>query len=425
MKDGSRVQRKPHLIFVATRVPYPPVTGHYLRTLNILDGLTRKFSVHFFGFRDRNGSPEEHRYAERALASICTSVHIEPVDTEHSIASLVIKLLESIITFRPFTAVKYRSRSMHRAVRAAFAANDIVIAHADSLQSGQYIAGLACPRLLTNHNVEYQRLFRYAAQRRSALYRFALRIQAWLTRRYERQTLRAIGNCVVVSDLDQAELSALTPTARFFLVPNGADTAAPPLPDSTPDGATALWVGGMDDPFNREAVLHFATAILPRIRAQVPDFRWHVVGRAPPPLLEALARDPDSGVVVSGFVATLRDVYEDSTIVVVPLLSGGGTKLKVLEAMAMGRAVVATPIGAEGINVRDGVEMEIATTAETFAHRAAALLLDRERRHRMAAAARSLVEREYSWETINHRMHTAVEDVIRSSADSRMAPCAE
>ena len=418
------MQCRPHLIFVATRVPYPPVTGHYLRTLNILEGLTEHFSVHFFGFRDRDDSPEEHQLADKALASICTSIHIEPVDAEHSIASLVIKLFASMITFQPFTAVKYRSRSMHRAVRAAFAANDIAIAHADSLQSGQYIAGLACPRLLTNHNVEYQRLFRYAAQRQSGVYRFALRVQAWLTRRYERQTLRAIGNCVVVSELDQAELRLLAPTVRFFLVPNGADTSPPPLPEAAPDDVTALWVGGMDDPFNHEAVLHFATEILPRIRVRVPGFRWHVVGRAPPPLLEALARNPESGVVLSGFLATLRDVYEKSTIVVVPLLSGGGTKLKVLEAMAMGRAVVATPIGAEGINVRDRVEMEIATTAEEFAHRAATLLIEPERRDRMAAAARSLVEREYSWEIINQRMHAAVESVVHSFRDIRAEPCA-
>ena len=424
-KASPHVQRKPHMIFVATRVPYPPVTGHYLRTLNILRGLAEHFSIHFFGFRDKNGSPADQQLADEALANLCATILIESVGAERSIARLMIDLLASLLTFRPFTAAKYRSRTMHRAICAAFPANDIAVAHADSLQSGQYLTGLTCPRLLTNHNVEYQRLFRYAAQRQSPLYKFALRVQAWLTKRYERQILRTIGNCVVVSEHDQSELSLLAPAARFFLVPNGADTSVPPLPNSAPDGVTALWVGGMDDPFNREAVLHFANRILPQIRARVPGFQWHVVGRAPPPLLEALARDSDSGVVLSGFVAALRDAYERATIVVVPLLSGGGTKLKVLEAMAMGRAVVATPIGAEGITVHDGVEMEIATTAEEFAHRAAALLLDPERRNRMAAAARSLVEREYSWESINQRMHAAVESVIRSYPDSRFAPCAE
>ena len=424
-KDSSHVQRKPHMIFVATRAPYPPVTGHYLRTLNILRGLAEHFSVHFFGFRDKNASPADHQLADEALASLCATIHIEPVGAERSMARLMIDLLASLLTFRPFTAAKYRSRTMHRAIRAAFATNDIAVAHADSLQSGQYLTGLTCPRLLTNHNVEYQRLFRYAAQRRSLLYRLALRVQAWLTKRYERQILRAIGNCVVVSELDRAELSRLAPATRFFLVPNGADTAPPPLPRAAPGGVTALWVGGMDDPFNREAVLHFANRILPHIRAQVPGFQWHVVGRAPPPLLEALALDPDSGVVLSGFVAALRDAYERATIVVVPLLSGGGTKLKVLEAMAMGRAVVATPVGAEGIDAQDGIEMEIATTAEEFAQRVAAALLDPQRRNRLAAAARALVEREYSWETINQRMHAAVQSVMHSCPDGRLTPCAE
>lgn len=421
----SQSPEKPHLIFIATRVPYPPASGHYLRTLNILCGLAERYSVHFFAFRDKNSSSAEHELTKKVLGKFCATIYVESVRTERSVIRLALDLLVSLVTLRPFTAVKYRSRTMHQAVSTAFVTHQIALAHADSLQSGQYIAGLSCPKLLTNHNVEHQRLFRYAAQRRSIVYKLAFRVQAWLTKRYERQVLNDIGNCVVVSAHDRIELQQLTPSVRFFVVPNGADTSARPLPKAAPHGVTALWVGGMDDPFNREAVLYFAKRILPLIRARIPGFQWHVVGRAAPPLLEALAGDPESGVVLYGFVATLRDAYERSTIVVVPLLSGGGTKLKVLEAMAMGRAVVATPVGAEGIDVKDGVEMEVAVSAEAFVERASNLLLDPERRDRMATAARSLVEREYSWESINRRMHSAVQSVICSSQNSGLTPCAE
>jgi len=421
----SPLKSKPHLVFVATRVPYPPVTGHYLRTLNILRGLAERYSVHFFGFRDKRTSPEDAALADEALGCLCATIHVEAVGAERSNVRLMMDLATSLLALEPFTAAKYRSRAMHRAVRESLAAHPIAIAHADSLQSGQYLRGVEVPMLLTNHNVEHLRLSSHAAQQRSLGYRLALNAQAWLTKRFERKTLRAIGNCVVVSESDSAELARLVPEARFFVVRNGADTSLPPLPAAPPSTAVALWVGGMNDPFNREGVVHFASRILPRIREQIPEFRWHVVGRDAPPILQALADDPSSGVELVGFVPSVREAYEQSAIVVVPLMSGGGTKLKVLEAMAMGRAVVTTRIGAEGIQARDTVEMEIAVTDEEFVRRAVALLRDPARRDRMAAAARQLAEREYAWDVVNRQMAAAVQSVIESHpAGKLMAACA-
>ena len=415
---------KPDMLFIATRVPYPPVTGHYLRTFNILRGLSEHFRVHFFGFRDKYGTVKEYAAADEALGMLCASVHIEEVGAERSKAQLLWDLTASLFTGSPFVATKYSCRALRRAIRSTCQSHEIAVAHADSLPSGQYLIGLNVPKLLTNHNVEYQRLYRYAAQRGWA-YGLFLRLQARLTRRYELRILNAIGNCVTVSEDDRIKLGRLVPDARFFVVPNGTDTSSPPLPAADPSARSALWVGGMNDPFNREGVLHFASRILPRILQQVPGFRWVVVGRDPPPLLKTLAEDPDSGVDLAGFVPNLHEVYARSAIVVVPLVSGGGTKLKVLEAMAMGRAVVTTPIGAEGIEARDGVEMEIAATDEEFGRKTADLILDSRRRDHMAAAARKLAEQKYGWEAINQQMNEAVQSAIIEFPNQRLAACAE
>ena len=415
---------RPHLLFIATRVPYPPVTGHYLRTLNVLRGLSKRFRIHFFGFRDKHGTTEEYAAADKALGALCASAHIEEVGAERSTARLLFDLASSLLTGRPFTASKYFSSTLRREIHAACQTHEIVLAHADSLPSGQYLLDLNVPRLLTNHNVEYQRLYRYAAQRGGA-YGVFLRLQAGLTRRFELKILNAIGNCVAVSEDDRIELGRQLPDVRFFVVPNGTDTSSPPLPPADPTALSALWVGGMNDPFNREGVLHFASRILPRVRRQVAGFQWTLVGRDPPPLLKTLAQDSRSRIVLAGFVPTLREVYARSAIVVVPLVSGGGTKLKVLEAMAMGRAVVTTPVGAEGIDARDGVEMEIAASDEEFARKTAELLLDPERRNRIAAAARKLAESKYSWEVINQHMNDAVHTVIAESSSRRLTACAE
>jgi polysaccharide biosynthesis protein PslH len=419
------VNRKPKLIFIATRVPFPAVTGHFLRTFNILRGHTEHFEVLFFGFHDKAGTLSGYGEIETAMKAFCETVHIEHVGAERSRIRLIWDLLSSALTLRPFVATKYHSASMHRAIQEALSRRDIAVVHADSLPSGAYLERVQCPKLLTNHNIEHARLSSYASIQKSWLKKLAFRIQAILTKRYERQMLLAAGNCIVVSEADGEALARLAPGVRFFLVSNGTDTSYPPLPLPPAGSRTALWVGGMNDVYNREAVNYFAKAILPRIRAQVPQFRWRVVGRDPPKALVALAADPHSGVELAGFVEDLRHEYANAAIVVVPLTSGGGTKLKVLEAMAMGRAVVTTPIGAEGIAVRDGVDMEIADSAELFTRKTVQLLLDPQRAARMAAAARALAERSYDWETINRDMHDAVRHVIEeATGQEQPAPCA-
>jgi glycosyltransferase involved in cell wall biosynthesis len=412
---------KPHLIFVATRVPYPPVTGHYLRTMNVLRGLSEHFAVHFFGFHDKRTDAAAAAKAEQVLKVFCVGVHVERVGAECSWLRLLADLVSSTAALAPFVAAKYRSRTMLRAVQAAFADHEVAAAHADSLPSAQYLVGLPCAKLVTNHNVEHRRLESYASELRSPLLRLALRLQVALTKRYERRALRDIGSCIVVSEADRSELQELAPAARFFVVPNGADTSAPPMPPAPLGDPIGLWVGGMDDPYNLQAVRFFALEILPRVRALVPRFRWRVVGRGPPPLLAHLAAIPSSGVELAGFVEDLRGEYARATIVVVPQTTGGGTKLKVLEAMAMGRAIVTTAVGAEGISARDGIEMEIPATTEEFVGRIVRLLGDPRRREQMAAAARALVERLYDWRAVNRSMLTAVQSVIQAHFEGSQA----
>jgi glycosyltransferase involved in cell wall biosynthesis len=414
---------KPNLIFVATRVPYPPVTGHYLRTLNVLKGLAEHFDVAFFGFHDKDSTAAACAEAERTMRAICETVHIEHVGAERSWLRLIWDILSSALTLRPFVAAKYRSEFMHRAIRATLHSRDIALVHADSLPSGQYLAGIAQPKLLTNHNIEYARLASYASIQRSWLKKAAFWTQAVLTKRYERQMLLTSGNVVVVSETDRVELARLCPGARFFLVKNGTDTSTAPLTAPPSGNRTALWVGGMNDVYNREAVSYFASDILPRIRNQVPEFRWRIVGRDAPRSLVDLAADPDSGVELAGFVEDLRREYAAAAIVVVPLTSGGGTKLKVLEAMAMGRAIVTTPIGAEGITVRDGVEMEVADSPEAFAHKTVRLLLNPQRAALMADAARALAERSYDWHVVNREMQDAARQVIEAAAKREQSAC--
>ena len=177
------------------------------------------------------------------MTKYCESVFIEEVPAEKSRVRLIWDLLISTVTLRPFVARKYRSRRMQRAIDDALRTKNVVLAHGDSLPSGQYLQHLSCPTVLTNHNVEYLRLSSFARIQTSSVRRFAYEIQARLTKLYERALLRQIRNCVVVSESDRQELARLAAGIRLFVVANGTDVSRPPLREPPAGSKTAIWVG--------------------------------------------------------------------------------------------------------------------------------------------------------------------------------------
>jgi len=403
------------LIWISTRVPYPPVTGHFLRSYNVLKGLAAQYDVFFFGFFDRGTSDGAAEQARSALASFCVEVHAEHVRSERSLAWFAIDFARSVLAWKPFVAVKYFSPRMDAAIHNVLSRHAVSLIHADSLPSGEYARRRACAKLLTNHNVEFKRLRSHADLHPSVFMRSFLRWQAYLLLGYELQLIREIGCCVVVSETDRTTLATLVPDADYFVVNNGADASSPPLCARVGGEPTVLSVGGMGDAYNRDAALYFYDEILPRVHREIPRLRWRVVGANPPPLLVDAARRAGSHIDLAGFVDDVRREYEHADIVVVPLRAGGGTKLKVLEAMAAGRAVVTTPVGAEGILARDGIELEIATSADEFTARVVALMRDPERRFRLAAAGRALIERAYDWRIVDAQMQRAVSASIAAA----------
>lgn len=219
--------------------------------------------------------------------------------------------------------------------------------------------------------------------------------------RYETSTLRKVDGTLAVSEKDAEHLHKLALGARVAVVPNGVD------PDyyriEQQDGEEGLvFVGKMDFRPNVDAVLWFTQKIWPLVRDRSPSTKFWVVGRNPSPRLNGLKSDPQ--VVITGEVPDVRPYLARSAVVVIPLRMGSGTRLKVLEAMAMGKAVVSTPLGCEGIAAQNGQEMALADSAQDFARLTLGLLRDREKRRKLGEAARRLVEEKYDWRTIVPRL---------------------
>jgi sugar transferase (PEP-CTERM/EpsH1 system associated) len=217
-------------------------------------------------------------------------------------------------------------------------------------------------------------------------------------RRYEAQLLTAVDATIAVSEADAAALQPLAPSATICVVPNGVDTEYySPADAAAEEDDLCVFTGKMDFRPNVDAMAWFAREVWPRVRAVRPSARLAIVGRDPAPTVQGLV---GSGIEVTGAVEDVRPWLSRAAVAVVPLRIGGGTRLKVLEAMAMGKAIAATRLGVEGLAVGDGIEASLADSAADLAAAILALQADPAARRRLGAAARQRVESAYRWEQL-------------------------
>jgi glycosyltransferase involved in cell wall biosynthesis len=252
-------------------------------------------------------------------------------------------------------------------------------------------------RVLDEHNVEHQLLERVWRQERSPLRRLYYRLEAGKLRDGELRACRGADAILTTSDVDRAALAPHVGAIPIRVVPNGVDTTYFTPGAAHGDPTRLLFTGAIDYQPNTDAVLHFAGEIWPLVRRSAPGATFAIVGKDPPPAVRALAGD---GVVVTGTVPDVRPWMQAAAVFVVPLRVGGGTRLKILEALASGRAVVSTSIGCEGLAVTPGREILVADAPAAFADAVVRCLRDPALRARLGAAGRALVERRYRWEPI-------------------------
>jgi polysaccharide biosynthesis protein PslH len=266
------------------------------------------------------------------------------------------------------------------------------------------------PTVLTLQNLGWH-YYRNRAQAARGPMRLALAAEARRFRRFDARHLGRYSRLVAMSERDRREVGDIT-MVPVEVVPNGVATdELHPAPERRDGPPTLAFTGSMNHPPNAEGALWFAADVWPRLRAQVPDARLLVVGRDPPPAVRRLSgRD---GVEVTGAVPEIAPFLAQAHAVVVPLLSGGGTRLKVLEAMAARRAVVSTSVGCEGIELQPGRDLLVADGGASFAAATLELLRDAELRAQVAAAGRRLVEEHYDWRDLGERLAHALEAACR------------
>lgn len=391
---------------------WPATTGGRVRSLNTISELARHHQVSVVTTHGHGDDPDG---LQQRLAHCERVISIPYAVPKRGSAAFAGALVGSWFSHYPVDLWKWRVRAVRRQVRALLASGDVDLCVADFLFAAGNVPTVdGVPVLLFEHNVEYL-IWQRLANLETTRWKRALFETEWRKlRACEANACRRAALTVAVSDDDCERLSELSPESRVVSIPTGVNTEyfTPQRDAEVP--ARLVFSGSMDWHPNEDAVCYFIETILPRIRAEVPDVSFTIIGRNPSARVRALATVP--GVSVTGTLDDVRPAIAEGAVYVVPLRAGSGTRIKIFEALAMGKAVVSTTVGAEGLALESGRHFLAADTPRDFAHAVIRLLRDPARRQALGDAGRALVEANYSWPTVARQFEARCEEVVAEHA---------
>ena len=383
------------ILFVMHNIPYPVISGIRLRTNNLIRRIAMQHEV----WLATHICPEDDPADVQALDAFSAHIITATLERRHPLRHLP-GLAHYTLRGWPLELKFNHSDDMARALKAISSETSFDIVQIEEPALAVYLEALTPgswrKSLLTFHDITSSQSQRIAAISSRPLPKLRFWLHGRQMRRWEARYAARFDCCITVSELDRERLLVENPALDVAVVPNGVDTATlQPLPAiHTP---TLLFVGSMNYAPCVDAMLFFCRDVLPLIRQRVPDVELWIVGSNPVP--EILAFDKD-GVHVTGRVPEVVPYYERSAVTVVPLRAGGGTRLKILESLALGRPVVSTTIGSEGLALNDGEHLLNADEPEPFADAVVRLLTDGTLYDHVAQRGRQVVEDRYDWDAI-------------------------
>lgn len=391
------------ILWVKTDFLHPTTRGGQIRTLEMLRQLHKHHEVHYVAFADPSNPEGLRRCSEY-------SSHAYPV--AHQVVSkrspkFALELVEGLFAEYPVAGTRYRSQAMRDTISRLTAEHDFDARICDFLTPSINIDDMH-GWVLFQHNVETVIWERHAQSGRTPLHRAYFSRQARRMLAWERSVCRASAHVVAVSKVDEQMMRQRFGITETSSVATGVDLDFFKPPAAAQPCYDLVFLGSMDWMPNIDGTQWFLSEVLPLIRAQKPDVRFAIVGRNPPGALSAQANG--SSIIVTGTVPDVRPYLWESAISIVPLRVGGGTRLKIFEAMAAGTPVVSTTIGAEGLPVGHGDTIRIADTAVSFARECLDLLENPSARATMSRNALSLIQANFSWAQVTRHF----EDTLRS-----------
>jgi len=394
------------ILWLKTELLHPVDKGGKIRTYHLLKQLKTDHHITYLTLDDGTASPDA---ADCAIEYCHELIRIPHANREKFSAGFYAELALNMASPLPYAISKYKSDEMSRSIKELTSRNDFDVVICDFLAPAVNLPpDLKTPVVLFQHNVEAAIWKRHYEVQKSASRKFYLYRQWRKMRAFEGEVCRRVDRVVSVSQADSESMEKDYGLAKVYDIPTGVDVDffRPSNGDAKPN--SLVFTGSMDWLPNEDAINYFTQQILPLIRNTIPDVSITVVGRNPSPKLQELGRR-DSSFTVTGRVDDVRPYIERAAAYIVPLRIGGGTRLKIYEAMAMERAVVSTSVGAEGLPLTSGKEILIADTPAAFAESVIKLLGNPQLAREFGTRAAITVREQFGWAQAAQRFAAACE----------------
>ena len=404
----------------------PVQNGGNIRTYYVLRYLSARHELTFYSYYGGTPDSDYERELQRQLpgaVAVCTGKRVLAG------AARALDYLAHLGAHPPYAVSRFADAQLQKKLHDWFREQRFDVAVCDFLDAAVNFPGrLNIPSVLFQHNVESEIWRRHAATADNPVKKMIYRMEFRKMLRYERAAVRKFQHVISVSANDRSIMMQWVDADRVTVVPTGVDLAqycpdptesAPANSDPKPLAPSApliTFVGAMDWEPNIDAVEYFCSEVWPAIKAEVPRACFRIVGRNPGRRVQKWAsHSTDGSIEVTGRVPAVVDHLRQSAVVIVPLRIGGGTRLKIYEAMATAKAVVSTTVGAEGLDVHHGRDIILADDAPSFAQAVIMLLRDPELRRRYEKAAAETAAR-YDWPAIGERFSEVLQSVAQKKS---------
>ncbi len=394
------------ILILDEEFPWPLNSGKRIRSYNLTKYIADRHDVRYLAY----GLPSQDSYGA------IQEIGAKPVPVRRRIPvnhgpMFYLRLLMNLLSPYPYIVDRHRSRKFAAAFREqmeSFQPDLILCEWTPYAVFTQSVHGT--PVVISAHNIEADIWRRYAENEEKLLRRLYIALQWKKVRHFESTVFDSASGITTVSSLDAAQARQLADRTRIEVVDNGVDLDFFKSNARKPHSGRIVFTGSMDWRPNQDAMKYFVREIFPLLKSSEEPVDFYIVGRNPSPDIVALGADKD--ITVTGEVDDVRPYMEEASVYAVPLRIGGGSRLKILEALAMEQAVVTTAIGAEGLEVEPNRHVLIGDSPEDFAVQIRRLFKDPELGKNLGRSGRRLVERRYGWEALGGRLDHFLKDMV-------------
>ncbi|MFA5394159.1 MAG: glycosyltransferase family 4 protein [Candidatus Ratteibacteria bacterium] len=408
--------KQKRILWVVPYFLFPPNGGTKIILAGIIRHLSGRNQYSLVGLhdkdKDRPPSSGDIAQAERYFQKVRCFARTFPFRGDK-----VLKLLYALFGPQPLSIAKYSAVSAREEVKEIIKQDGCDLVQANEIYAAQYLAGVeGVKKILVLYNVDSLILWRSFLHSHNPFQKLLSLLQFFKMRRYEKRIIPEFDRCFCISDVDRKTFESIfKERVRFGIISNGVDTKRL-LPLPVPEKPDLIFVGNLDYQPNALAVDWFLRQIFPLVRAKVPDAFFFVVGNHPPEWLKRWEKH--SPVKFTGYVKSVVEWYRKTKVAVVPLKIGSGTRGKILEAMAYGRPVASTTLGAEGLEVTNDKDILLADRPEEFAGNVVSLLRDSELYARVTVNARRMIEEKYDWKIIAADLEKSYSEILGDTKNS-------